>query len=154
MVEFIIILIIIAIIAAISHAPKNSLAVELNLKETKTKQNWKEKRMISVTMNDQEMTVLTIAPTDADGDPAAVENVVWTTNNPDVVSLTTGSDPLTCQVYSRGVLGQAEITVEADADLGEGMSPLTETAYVTVIQSMATDLNLFAAAPTPKPPLE
>lgn len=137
-------LLILVLIVLTSVVRDGELAEHLNLRVATTPE---ESNMIPVTLTETQKVVLSIAPTDRNGEPAPVEAIEWSTNAPGLVSLTVSEDGLSCTVQALGEVGQAEVEVVADADLGDGVVEIVETAFITIIDDVASSLNLTAGTP-------
>jgi hypothetical protein len=89
---------------------------------------------------------VTIAPVDANGNPASVEpgTVLWSASDPSILTVTSEPDETVALVRPVGPLGVANVLVEADADLGAGKTALTAEMEVAVVSGMATSLGLTA----------
>lgn len=103
-------------------------------------------------LGDSEQIVATIAPKDRAGNPAAVEagKTVWSSSDETVLTVT-AIDESSALVVAVGPLGTATVTVSADADLGEGVVPVTDSADVEIVAGQASNLGLGFGAPQPKP---
>lgn len=83
-----------------------------------------------------------ITITDKKGQPAKVDGVpVWTSSNEAVATVDASDDGMTATVKG-GVPGVATISVQADADLGEGVTPLAGADDVTVVPGGAASISL------------
>jgi hypothetical protein len=84
----------------------------------------------------------------AKGNPASVEagSVVFSSSDPAVLAVTDNGDG-TCRADAVGPVGNAQLIVTADADLGEGVVPITGTLDVTVVAGMAAVINVTAGVP-------
>jgi len=91
-----------------------------------------------------------INPKDRKGNPAEVQDVVWASSDETVATLVPSSDGKSCLVVA-GAPGSGRVTVNADADLGEGVSPLIGELEVTVTAGTATILEIAAGAPEEQP---
>jgi hypothetical protein len=73
--------------------------------------------------------LLTIAPTDAAGNPSTIDGIpTWSTSDPTIA--TVAADPndstgLTAFAVPVGPLGTAQIQVSVDADMGNGIRTVT-----------------------------
>jgi hypothetical protein len=89
---------------------------------------------------------VTITPVDAQGHPAPIEqgSVAWAVSDADILSVTPEpTDEKVALVRPAGsTLGVANVTVSADADLGEGVVTLAAEMEVAVTSGMATSLGL------------
>jgi len=98
---------------------------------------------------DQQVT-LSVAFTDKAGNPAFVDgDPVWTSTDAAVEIVATDS-PFVVIARSTGV-GVAQVRVEADADLGEGVKPVTALADVEVVAGEAIAAVIAAGTPEDKP---
>jgi len=103
-------------------------------------------------MSDSQQVDVTIAPVDKKGNPAKLDGVPeWSTDNTDVLALTTSADGLTCTIMAVGPLGTGTVTVKADADLGAGTTPLIGTLEVAITGGAATTITLNPGTPTEQP---
>lgn len=85
---------------------------------------------------------------DKDGHPTKVDGApAWFADNTDVISLEPASDGLSCVIKSVGAIGTANITMQADAKIGEGTSDLFGTLSINVIAGEATQVTLEASTP-------
>lgn len=96
---------------------------------------------------------LTIAVTDAKGNPAPVDGPPqWFVDNPAVLALTPAADGMGCLVAAVGPLGTALVSVKADADLGAGVVELVGTLEVEVTAGQAALMAIVPGVPTEQPP--
>jgi hypothetical protein len=106
----------------------------------------KGKKMIPVTMNYMEKAILTLNP-NFDGHPVKLDGVpIWVLDNGNATmgDISPAMDGLSCEVPSgdNAITGSgATVTVQADADLGEGVVTITETFIFTITDPMATSLG-------------
>lgn len=84
----------------------------------------------------------------ADGQPAVVESMTWETSDDSVVELTS-VNPDGTALFTGVSPGDAELMVEADADLGAGVVSIRSGMKITVKQDMATgiDISVVSLAP-------
>jgi hypothetical protein len=100
------------------------------------------------TLKDNQKVTLTISPVDARGNAATVDGApVWATSDEAILIVTPTEDGLGATATAVGPLGNAQITVNADADLGEGTRPITGTLDVTVIGGDAVSLTISTGTP-------
>jgi hypothetical protein len=100
-----------------------------------------------------------VAFQDSLGNPAPVEGVpAWTNSNESVLSMVVAADGLSAVVSAVGVPGSGQISVQADADLGEGVTTITGTLDIEVTPGDAINVVLNTGAvrertpePTPEP---
>lgn len=115
-------------------------------------------QVMIVLITSSQYVLLTPKFVDKKGNPAPVQNQTWGTDNTDVVALTVGTVAedgtftadeagISCRVDALGPLGAANVTLKADADLGEGETPIFGTATVQVGPGSATSVELVASAP-------
>lgn len=106
-----------------------------------------------VQLTDVQEVRLSISPKDSQGNPATVDGApAWASSDESVLTVAAVSDDgLTADAVTVGPLGTATVTVTADADLGEGVTSLTDTVEITVVASEASALNVSAGTPTERP---
>jgi len=99
-----------------------------------------------VTITSDEKINAILAPLTAAGNPASVDGTpVWTVVSGDA-TLVPATDGLSCYLVS-GSVGNSVITVTADADLGAGVTEITDTIDLAVVSAQASSLGLsFGAA--------
>lgn len=100
------------------------------------------------TLTDEQKLTLTLAPrtagtsTNPDGKPVRVDGVpTWTVTSGDV-TVTPSEDGLRAVVLPGAANSNSVIEVTADADLGEGVTPVTDTVDVAVVEASASALGL------------
>lgn len=107
---------------------------------------------MNVVLPDTHQFPITIAIVDAKGNPAEVEGVpVWASTDESVAVVQPASDGKSAVVAAVGPLGTAQITVTADADLGDGVSNIAGLLDVTVIASAAVGITVQAGPTEPQP---
>jgi hypothetical protein len=78
------------------------------------------------------------------GNDASVDGApVWASTNPDIATVTPSADGLSCTLVSSGRMGTAEVTVDLDADLGEGVRSLMGSALVDVVSGEVSAVALL-----------
>jgi hypothetical protein len=103
---------------------------------------------MALTLTDTQKVTATVAPKDKHGHPAAVEGVpLWETTDPTVATVTPSEDGLSCVIAANGALGTCQVKVTADADLGEGVTPLTGLLDLEVVAGAAVTLDITTSAP-------
>jgi len=113
----------------------------------------KGKGHLMVTLKDNQKVPLSISAVDAKGNAAPVQDgsVVFTSSDPAL--LTVGPDPddagnqLKAVATAVGPLGAAQVTVTADADLGDGVTTLTGLVDVEIVAGQAVSLAVAAGVP-------
>lgn len=93
---------------------------------------------------------LSIKPVDEAGNPALVENIVWTSTPLDVVELVPADDGLSCTVKALGKVGVAQVEVTADALIGEGIENISDFLSIEVTAGKAVNLGIIAGVPEPQ----
>lgn len=99
-----------------------------------------------VQLNDLQQVTLSVAEVDSKGQPVA-DQLVWSVDNGDVISLVPSADTLSCLCVA-GVDGTAVVTV-ADNSVNP---PLTASDTITVVSSAATSLVIGEGTPEDQPP--
>jgi len=90
---------------------------------------------------------LAIKPLDKRGKPAQVDGVpVWACSDPLLATVEPSEDGLSCVVKALDN-GSAQISVSADADLGEGVRALTGTLDLEIVSGEAASLSIIAGTP-------
>lgn len=92
-------------------------------------------------LQDNQNDTLTIAETDSKGQPAS-DQIVWTVDNPSIVSITPSADTMSCALSALAV-GTANVTA-ADAN----NSAVFDVEAVVVTAGPATTLTITAGTPT------
>lgn len=91
-----------------------------------------------------------IQPVDAAGNPAAVDGVpVWTSSAPTIVTVIAAVDGMSAEIVPAGLLGTAQVNVQADADLGSGVTAITGILDVQSVAGTAVGLQIQTGAPIP-----
>ena len=89
-----------------------------------------------------------ITPVDAKGNPAAVDGTpVWASSDPTVLAVNPAADGLSAECLAVGPLGNAQVAVTADADMGTGITSITGVLDVQVLAGQAVSLSVSATAP-------
>lgn len=100
-------------------------------------------------LTDSQKVTLSVGFTNPIGNPAPVDGVpVWTVSNPDIIDLQVASDGMTAEAITKGPLGACQITVTADADMGEDVRSITGSLDMEVRASEAVSVGLTAGTPT------
>jgi len=104
---------------------------------------------VTIALTTEEKVLLTLSPQTPNGNPAPVDGEpVWSVTAGDV-TLDVQPGGLSAYVVS-GAAGTSEVTVTADADMGEGVKTLSDIAAVNVVPAEAAGLGLSVGAPEPK----
>lgn len=116
-----------------------------------TKPKTKGNCMLDVKITNEEQVTVHIAPKTASGKPAAVDGAPqWSVLSGDV-TIQPSTDGLSCTIVSSDNPGTSEVTVKADADVGEGVEEIADLVTVIVGGAKASSLGLTVDAPVPKP---
>ena len=106
--------------------------------------------MLEVSITNEEQVRVTLAPVTSTGKPASLDGTpTWevvtgeSTVQPD-------ADGKSAQLVSSDNPGDTDFLVKADADLGEGVTEISDIIRLTVAGAQAANLGLTAEAPTPK----
>lgn len=85
---------------------------------------------------------------DAKGNPAVVEGApVFAASDPAILSIVATASPNAVEVLAVGPVGTAQVSVTADADLGEGIKPVIGLLDVQVVAGEAVSVAISAGAP-------
>lgn len=102
-------------------------------------------------LTDSQKCALSITPKTAAGNPALVDGVPeWSVSNPDILTLEVAEGGLSAVVLANGPVGESQVSVTADADLGEGVAAITGVLDVQVKAGQAVSLSIDAATPEEK----
>lgn len=81
---------------------------------------------------------ISVVINDKKGNPASVDGTPeWSSSDDALVSLTPSEDGMSATVVSLGGTGTVQISVSADADLGEGVRTMTGSALIDVMAGEA-----------------
>ncbi len=102
-------------------------------------------------LTDIQKVGFTVSAVSAAGNPASLDGApVWTCTDDSLLSLVVSEDGLSCEAVTTGKLGVAQVKVEADADLGEGVTSLFGVIDVQIVASQAVNLEVKPGVPTDK----
>jgi len=104
-------------------------------------------------LTDVQKVHLAVRPIDAAGNQAPVDGKpTWAAGgaNPEILELVPSDDGLSCDVFTVGPLGTAQVQVNADADMGEGIVPIVGLLDIEVQASQAVSVAIDAGTPEPK----
>jgi len=101
---------------------------------------------------DDKTVSASVAFTDAKGKPAKVDGIpIWASDNEDAATVAANADGMSAVVTPGALAGDepwtANITVTADADLGEGSKPIIGTGSVTVTGGAASVVEITFGQP-------
>ena len=109
---------------------------------------------MATTMTDVQHADAAIKYQTAAGNPAKVDGVpVWASSDESAISVTPAADGFSARIDSVGGLGKFQVTVKADADMGEGVKELTSVLDIEVIASEAAQ-GAFEVAVYDNEPVE
>lgn len=101
-----------------------------------------------ITITNEQKVEVTLAPLTAAGNPATLDGApVWAVVEGGDATLEVAEDGLSAFLVSGAADVTSQITVTADADLGEGVVTLTDTIDLVVVAAPANALGLVVAAP-------
>jgi hypothetical protein len=102
--------------------------------------------------DDEEMRVV-LRPKTRRGQPGRVDGIpVWSTSAPTVLDVVPEADGMAAVIRPVGLEGEGDVNVEADADLGAGVTPIIGTLHIKVPGGLATIIDLIPEPPTPQAP--
>ena len=107
---------------------------------------------MALILTDEQQVPLSVSFTTAAGNPAIVDGApVWTSSDENIVTVQPAEDGLSAVALTVGPLGVAQVSVTADADLGEGTRTITGLLDIEVRAAEAVVANIGAGAPELKP---
>ena len=112
--------------------------------------------LMSQTITNTQQTVLSIRPVfERPGKPpvdAPIQGTpVWACSNTDILAITPAGDGLSCLVVALGPIDNARVSVEADADMGDGVELCAGSFDFDVVAPRATRLEVTAGEVTEQP---
>ena len=100
-----------------------------------------------ITITNEQKVQVTLAPTTAAGNPATLDGApVWAVALGDA-TLEVSEDGLSAFLVSGAADVTSQITVTADADLGAGVTTLTDVIDLAVVAAQASALGLVTGTP-------
>jgi len=99
-------------------------------------------------MTDIQEAQVTLEATSRAGNPAEVQNPVWTSSDEAVLTVEPSADGLTARFVTTGKLGLVQVSVTADADLGDGVTELHGMVDIEITPSEPVVINLSPGVPT------
>lgn len=113
--------------------------------------NKKQTTHMDITITNEQQVVVTLKPVSAKGRPMTLDGApTWAVASGEC-TVVPAADGLSATIISGDNAGDSEITVSADADLGSGVTTISDAIRVTVNGAQAQNLGLIASAPTDKP---
>ena len=126
---------------------KGHFEYSIGLVKNKARRN----TMLEITITNEQQVNVTLHPVTSTGRPAQVDGApTWTIQSGDS-TVTPAVDGLSADLISSDTPGDTEILVEADADLGQRVVPISDIIRLSVAGAQAANLGLVAGDPTPKP---
>jgi hypothetical protein len=105
--------------------------------------------MLDITSTIEEKVYVKLAPKTASGKPATVDGIpVWNVASPATVEV--DEDGMGAFLVSADTVGSSAWSVEADADLGDGIRTISEGGTYTYTDAQAEALGVTASTPVPK----
>lgn len=102
---------------------------------------------MAITITDSQVFTATVSAVDARGNPAVLDGPAnFSVSDSAIINLGVVTD-FSVEVRASGPLGNAQLMVTADADLGEGVRTLTGILDVTVVGGEAVALNITTSVP-------
>lgn len=99
------------------------------------------------TMTTTQQLPVSVKLVDRKGQPAKADGVPeWLTDNSDILALEPSADGLSCVVKAVGIVGTANVTVNADGKSGPDVFAIVGTLEVEVTQADAVSVELTAGA--------
>lgn len=103
---------------------------------------------MAITLTDTQEVLVSVHPIDAKGYDAPVEGQPsWELSDDTVVQFVVNPDGLSGEVTAIRP-GVSQLTFRADADLGEGITPVLGILDVTVVAGQAVSLRIDVGVPT------
>ena len=103
-----------------------------------------------VTITNEQKVQVTLAPLTAAGNPATVDGVpTWSVTSGDA-TLEVAENGMSAYLVSGAADVNSQITVTADADLGEGVTEITDTIDLAVVSAAASQPGRNAGTPERK----
>lgn len=106
-------------------------------------------KVVKMNLKDSDKVSLSIAIKDAKGNPAQVDGIpVWSVTDPSLASLNVSADGMSADLLASGPLGSCQVQVNADADLGAGVTSILGTLDLTIIAGDAVSIDIAAGVPS------
>lgn len=102
---------------------------------------------MKLVLGDDQKVTLSISPVDAKGNPAAVDGApAWSSSDDTILAVTAAPDGMSA-VAVAGKIGDAQISVTADADMGGGTTTIAGALDVSVLAGQAVAFTINAGTP-------
>jgi hypothetical protein len=106
---------------------------------------------MALILTDSQKVSLSVTPESAAHNPAAVENPKWASSDESIVTLElVEGNPLAVVALTTGKLGNVQVTLTADARIGEGEVLLTAIQDISVVAGEAVSLVINPGVPESK----
>lgn len=106
---------------------------------------------MALILTDEQECELAVEFKTAAGNPGRVDGVPsWSVSNPSVLTLVVSDDGLEALVKTTGTLGDSQVSVSADADLGAGVRAVSAVLDVTVQSAEVVTAGIVPGAPRVK----
>jgi hypothetical protein len=106
---------------------------------------------MALILTDSQKVLLSVSPVSSAQNAAPVENPVWVSSDDSVVTLVpVEENPLAVYAVTTGKLGSVQVTLTADARIGEGEVILTAVQDLSIIAGEAVSLSINAGIPQAK----
>jgi hypothetical protein len=106
--------------------------------------------MLEVNLTNEEKVNVTLHPVTSTGKPATVDGVPTWAVVAGTGTTEPASDGMSCFIISSDAPGDTDVQVEADADLGAGVTTITDLVRAHVAGAQAEALGVTADTPVPK----
>jgi hypothetical protein len=108
-------------------------------------------RIPMLVLTDSQFVSLNVSPVTKAGNPATIDGAPkWSVSDESVLTLEVSEDGLSCKAVTTGKLGDAQINVVADADMGEGVVEIVGVLEVSVKAGAAASVAVTAGTPEEK----
>lgn len=101
-----------------------------------------------IVLTDEQKVSLSIMPVTAANNPAKVDGVPqWSVSDPAIITLVVAADGMSAEAITAGPLGTSQVSVSADADLGDGVRTITGILDIEVQAAEAASVGIVAGTP-------
>ncbi len=106
---------------------------------------------MDIVLTNEQQVKVTLNPVTGKGKPVALDGIPEWTVTSGSCTINPAADGMSCDILSGDTPGDSEIAVSADADLGAGVTNISDALRVTVNGAQAQNLGLEVGTPTDKP---
>lgn len=111
-----------------------------------------EREVPMYVLTDSQQTAMAITVVDKKGNPAPIDGTPkWSSSDESLLAVTPSEDGLSAVAVAVGPLGQAQVNVTVDADLGDGVLPLAGVLDVQIVGGQAVALAISAGIAEEQP---